>query len=86
MAVNVSVQNNAGFLPDILLLTVCYYHHRGRSRLNAMKSFCPYSLSSLLNVLKCFAPDWLGGGWMLRRIIDAFVFSLNPNVTVHGPC
>ena len=60
MAINVGVQNNTGFLPDIILLTVCYYHHHCGSRLNDMKSFCPYSLSSLLNVFKCFAPDWLG--------------------------
>ena len=38
MAINVSVQyNNDGLLPDIILLTQCYYH-RG-IRLNAMKSF-----------------------------------------------
>ena len=39
MAINVSVQYNGRFLPDIiLLLTQCYYH-RG-TRLNAMKRFC----------------------------------------------
>ena len=37
MAINVSVQYNGGFLPDIMLLTQCYYH-RG-TRLNAMKRF-----------------------------------------------
>ena len=36
MAINVSVQYNGGFLPDIILLTQCYYH-RG-IRLYAMKS------------------------------------------------
>ena len=30
--------NDGGFLPDIILLTQCYYH-RG-TRLNAMKRFC----------------------------------------------
>ena len=35
MAMNVSVQYNGGFLPDIILLTQCYYH-RG-TRLNANK-------------------------------------------------
>ena len=36
MAINVvSVQYNGGLLPDIILLTQCYYH-RG-TRLNAMK-------------------------------------------------
>ena len=32
---NVSVQHNRGFLPDIILLTQCYYH-RG-TRLNVIK-------------------------------------------------
>ena len=42
MAINVSIQYNGGLLPDIILLTQCYFH-RG-TRLNAMKRF---SLSSL---------------------------------------
>ena len=37
---NVSVQYNGGLLPDIILLTQCYYH-RG-TRLNAMKSLFLY--------------------------------------------
>ena len=37
MAINVNVQYNGGLLPDIILLTQCYFH-RG-TRLNAMKSF-----------------------------------------------
>ena len=37
MAINVNVQYNGGLLPDIIILTQCYYH-RG-TRLNAMKSF-----------------------------------------------
>ena len=41
MAINVSVQYDGGFLPDIILLTQCYYH-RG-TRLNAMKRFCTFS-------------------------------------------
>ena len=41
MAINVSVQYDGGFLPDIILLTQCYYH-RG-TRLNAMKRFCIFS-------------------------------------------
>ena len=35
VAINVSVQYNARFLPDLILLTRCYYH-RG-TRLNAME-------------------------------------------------
>ena len=42
MAINVSVQYNGGLLPDIVLLSQCYYH-RGTS-LNAMKMFCFRSL------------------------------------------
>ena len=42
MAINVSVQYNGGLLPDIILLTQCYFH-RG-TRLNAMKIFCICSL------------------------------------------
>ena len=41
MASNVSVQYNGGFLPDIILLTQCYYH-RG-TRLNTMERFCIFS-------------------------------------------
>ena len=41
MQINVSVQYDGGFLPDIILLTQCYYH-RG-TRLNAMKRFCIFS-------------------------------------------
>ena len=40
---DVSVQCNGGLLPDIILLTQCYYHHRG-TRLNAMKRLCLCSL------------------------------------------
>ena len=37
MAINVvSVQYNGGLLPEIILLTQCYYHHRG-TRLKTMK-------------------------------------------------
>ena len=38
MAINVSVQYDGGFLPDIILLTQCYYHRE--TRLNAMKGIC----------------------------------------------
>ena len=42
MAIDVNVQYNGGFLPDIILLTRCYLH-RGTC-LNAMKRFCICSL------------------------------------------
>ena len=35
MAINVSVQYNGGLLPDIILLTQCYFYRGTRS--NAMK-------------------------------------------------
>ena len=38
MAINVSVQYNGEFLPDIVLLTLCYYRREIRS--NTMKRFC----------------------------------------------
>ena len=37
MAIDVSVQYNGGFLPDIILLTQGYYNRR--ARLNSMKIF-----------------------------------------------
>ena len=42
MAINVNVEYNGGFLPDIILWTQCYLH-RGTC-LNAMKRFCICSL------------------------------------------
>ena len=64
MAINVSVQQyDGGFLPDIILLTQCYYH-RG-TRLNAMKSFFLYfQLLIPPKRFDIFSPT----GWgMLRR-------------------
>ena len=46
MAINVSVQHNGGFLPDIILLTQCYYH-RG-THLNAMQKFCTRYLQPMI--------------------------------------
>ena len=70
MAINVSVQYDSGFLPGIILLTQCYYHHRG-TRLNVMERFCLCSLCSHLNVLTFPPPDW----GMLRRFrcVQAFL-------------
>ena len=42
MAINVSAQYDGGFLPDIILLTQCYYH-RG-TRLNAMEEVLYFQL------------------------------------------
>ena len=58
MAIDVSVQYSGGLLPDIILLTQCYYH-RG-TRFKAMKRFGIYLQPiSHLNVLT-FSP--LTGG------------------------
>ena len=69
MAINVGVQYYGGFLPDIVLLTLCYYH-RG-TRLSAMKSFCRNTLlCSNLNIFTIFLPDQSGG----CEGLDAFRF------------
>ena len=68
MAINVSVQYNGGFLPNIILFAQCYYH-RG-TRFNAMKRFCFRSLLSHLSVLT-FSP--LCGNTFIEGI-DAFRF------------
>ena len=76
MAINVSgVQYSGGFLPDLILLTQCYYH-RG-TRLNAMKGFCLCSLWCHLSVLRCSPPDW----GMLRRsrCVQIFLKTNIPN-------
>ena len=44
MAINGSVQYNGGILPDIILLTQCYYHNNSGTHLNGMKRFCLCSL------------------------------------------
>ena len=52
MAINVTVWYNGGFLPELILLILCYYH-RG-TRLSAMKRFCLCSLCSHIS------PRYLG--------------------------
>ena len=49
MAINISVRYNGGFLFNIILLTLYYYHRR--IRLNAIKRSCLGSLCSHLNAL-----------------------------------
>ena len=68
MAIDVNVQYNGGFLPDIKLLTQCYLH-RGTC-LNAMKRFCICSLRSHLNFLTFFPHKW----GMLRRSRCVLIF------------
>ena len=40
MAIDVSVPYNGGLLPDILLLTQCYYYYHRGTRVDATKKFC----------------------------------------------
>ena len=60
------IRNNGGFLPDIMLLTLCYYH-RG-TRLNAIKRICSH-----LNVLTIFPLDW---GMLGQKVYMRSDFSL----------
>ena len=62
MVINVSVQYNGGLLPDIILLTQGYYHHRG-TRLDTMLWLCIYSLSILL--LPCVMVYYIVSGVLL---------------------
>ena len=62
MAINLSLRYKNGFLPDIVLLTQCYYHWG--TRLNAIKRL------SLCSLLTFFPPDW----GMLRRFRCVQIF------------
>ena len=75
MPINVSVQYNGGLLPDIVLLTQCYYHRGTRS--NAMERFCICSLPSHLNALTFFPPDWV----LLRRSGRVQIYSIQDTAT-----
>ena len=70
MAINVNVHYNGGLLPDIILLTQCYFH-RG-TRLNAMKRFCICSLRSHLNVLTSPPPN---RGMLRSRCVLIFLLT-----------
>ena len=69
-AINISVQYNDGLLPDILLLTHCYYH-RG-TRLNAMRRFFFFAAYDRTRAL-CdnFSPVW--GMFKRFRYVQAFL-------------
>ena len=49
MVINISVQYNGGFLPDIMLLTQGYYHWG--TRLNTTSRLCIYSLRNSILLL-----------------------------------
>ena len=67
-ATNICVQYNGGFLPDVILLTL-YYYHRG-TRLNAIKRFCLCSPCSHSNVLTIYPLI----GWMLKKFKCVLIF------------
>ena len=69
MAINVSVQYIGGLLPDIIVVTQCYYD-RG-TRLKPMKRFCICSLF-LPKPFDIFPPDW----GMLRKSRRVLIFFL----------
>ena len=71
MAINVNVQYNGGFLPDIILWTQCYLH-RGTC-LKVMKRFCICSLLILPKRFDIFSP--ITGG--CSEGLDVSDFSLN---------
>ena len=71
MVINISVQGNGGFLPDIILLTQGYYH-RG-TRLNTMEWLCLYSLCISILLLPC----------LMVYYIVCFVFAVFL-VSLHG--
>ena len=50
MGINISVQYNGGFLPDIILLTQSYL--RG-TRLNTIHGLCTYNLYNSILLLHC---------------------------------
>ena len=50
MVINIRVQYNGGLLSDTILLTLCDYGTLGNP-FNTMKSLCPYSQCSRLNLL-----------------------------------
>ena len=42
MAINVSVQYNGGFLPDLILLTLCYYHPSAKNPIKCHEEVLPW--------------------------------------------
>ena len=61
MAINISVQYNGGLLPDIILLTQCYYYYHRGTRLEEVRSSQPTMIPP--KRFDIFPPDW----GMLKR-------------------
>ena len=69
MAIPIRIQYNGGFIPDIILLTECYYHRR--TDLMSYKRFCLFSACShLINVFTIIPLVW----GMLRRFRCVQIF------------
>ena len=62
MGINLSVQYNGGFLPDIILLTQSYL--RG-TRLNTMNGLCTYNLYDCILLLHCLMVYYIVSGLSL---------------------
>ena len=62
MGINISVQYNGGFLPDIILLTQSYL--RG-TRLNTMHGLCAYNLYNSILLLHCLMVYYIVSGLFL---------------------
>ena len=63
MVINISVQHNGGFLPDIILLTQGYYHWG--TRLNTMQRLRIYSLCNRILLLPCVMVYYIVAGLFL---------------------
>ena len=63
MAINVIVQYDGGFLPDIILLTQCYYHRGTRLKFKCHEEVLYFQLLIPPKRFDIFPPDW----GMLRR-------------------
>ena len=70
MAINVSVQYNGGFLPDIILLTQGYYHRE--TRLNAMGEVLYLQPMIPPKRFDIFPPDW--GMFRRSRCVQIYIY------------
>ena len=68
-----SVQYNGGFLPDVILLTLCYYHWGTRS--NAMKFFFVFAACFVVSTL-IFSLDF-------GRLVSDICFNKSVLLSIH---
>ena len=77
MAINVSVQYNGGFLPDIILLTQCYYHRETRLKCHGeVLSLQPMIPPKRFDIFSPLTDRYYNTGGCSEGL-DAFIFSLN---------